>query len=161
MKTIFTTAALTIGLALPAFAAGDIVGDADAGAKVFNRCKACHSITDDSGKKIVRGGRIGPNLYGVVGRPMGAQDGFKYSKGMQDAAGKGDQGDEEDIREGERPLAEMRCGAAPCGPRFAFARPPFPHDPVLQNGAGWRNTMPRPPSGWRRRSSSACSIMRG
>ena len=89
MKTFLTTTALTIGLALPAFAAGDIVGDADAGAKVFNRCKACHSIKDDSGNYVVRGGQIGPNLYGVVGRKMGAQDGFKYSKVMQDAADKG------------------------------------------------------------------------
>jgi cytochrome c len=54
-------------------------GDADAGAKVFRKCKACHTL-DASGKH-----RIGPNLYGVVGRKSGATEGYNYSSTMKDA----------------------------------------------------------------------------
>jgi cytochrome c len=47
--------------------------DADAGARVFNQCRACHTIN--------QGGRsgVGPNLYGVWGRAAGAVEGFRYS----------------------------------------------------------------------------------
>jgi cytochrome c len=71
---LFTATAL--GLALvgaPAFAEGD----AEAGEKVFNKCKACHMIQDAEGTDIVKGGRTGPNLYGIVGRVAGSTD-FKY-----------------------------------------------------------------------------------
>ena len=32
---------------------------------------------------IVRGGKVGPNLYGVIGRTMGSVEGFKYSDGLK------------------------------------------------------------------------------
>lgn len=51
-------------------------GDAVKGAKVFNKCKSCHTIEDGGAKKI------GPNLHGVFGRTAGSVEGFKYSKGM-------------------------------------------------------------------------------
>lgn len=51
-------------------------GDAAKGEKVFNRCKTCHTV-DQGGKN-----KIGPNLYGIVGRKAGAVDGFKYSGAM-------------------------------------------------------------------------------
>ncbi len=50
-------------------------GDAEAGKKVFKKCKVCHSF--DPGKK-----KIGPHLKGVIGRKSGAVEGFKYSKAM-------------------------------------------------------------------------------
>ena len=52
-------------------------GDAAAGEREFNKCKSCHMIVSDSGEEIVAGGRVGPNLYGVIGRQAGTTD-FRY-----------------------------------------------------------------------------------
>ncbi len=49
-------------------------GDAAAGKKVFNKCKACHTI----GKN-----KIGPDLAGLFGRPAASVEGYKYSKAMK------------------------------------------------------------------------------
>ncbi len=61
--------------ALPASAA-----DAEKGAKVFRKCKACHTL-EEGGKN-----RVGPNLFGVIGRTSGTVEGFKYSSAMKEAA---------------------------------------------------------------------------
>lgn len=57
-------------------------GDAERGAKIFRDCRACHSVIDETGAEIVRGGRTGPNLYGVVGRHAGTVPSFHYSTSM-------------------------------------------------------------------------------
>ncbi len=57
-------------------------GDAAKGKKKFNKCKSCHMIVNDSGKTIVKGGRNGPNLYGILGRTAGSIGGFKYGKSL-------------------------------------------------------------------------------
>ena len=46
------------------------------GEKVFKKCAACHSITKDGGNKI------GPSLWGVLGRQAGLVSDYKYSKAM-------------------------------------------------------------------------------
>lgn len=52
-------------------------GDAAKGEKVFKKCKACHTIAD--GDEVhLKGGRTGPNLFGVIGRIAGSTE-FKYS----------------------------------------------------------------------------------
>ncbi len=51
-------------------------GDADAGKKVFNKCKACHALVE--GRK-----KVGPSLFGVIGRGAAEVGGFKYSKAMK------------------------------------------------------------------------------
>ncbi|HMO76287.1 MAG TPA: cytochrome c family protein [Sphingopyxis sp.] len=51
------------------------------GAQVFKRCVACHTIDKDG-----RNG-IGPNLHGVVGRPVAAHPGFGYSAAMKAKGG--------------------------------------------------------------------------
>lgn len=51
-------------------------GDAAAGEKVFDQCKACHTV--EAGKN-----RIGPSLHGVVGRKAGAVEGFNYSPALK------------------------------------------------------------------------------
>ena len=52
------------------------IGDIAHGEKVFKKCAACHSI--------VKGGKnaIGPALYNVVGRKVGAIEDYKYSKAL-------------------------------------------------------------------------------
>ncbi len=74
-----------ISLSAPAFAAGDVV----AGEKIFGKCKACHAIIGDDGTVIQKGGKVGPNLYGVVGRPVASYPDFKYSAGIMAAGAKG------------------------------------------------------------------------
>ena len=51
-------------------------GDAAKGKKVFNKCKACHTL--EAGKK-----KIGPDLAGIIGRTAGSVEGFKYSDAMK------------------------------------------------------------------------------
>ena len=46
------------------------------GAKVFSKCKSCHSISKGGGNKI------GPALWGVLGRKAGSLSDYKYSKAM-------------------------------------------------------------------------------
>jgi len=73
MNRILATAIVGL-LALPVYAEGD----AEAGKKAFNKCKSCHLIADPDGEVIVKGGKTGPNLYGIAGRTAGSVDGFKY-----------------------------------------------------------------------------------
>jgi len=51
------------------------VSSAD-GEKVFKKCAACHSIAKGGSNKI------GPALWGVLGREAGSVEGYKYSKAM-------------------------------------------------------------------------------
>jgi len=46
------------------------------GAKVFKKCAACHSIAEGGANKI------GPALWGVIGRKVGSVPDYKYSKAM-------------------------------------------------------------------------------
>ena len=50
--------------------------NAQEGAKVFKKCAACHSIAEGGANKI------GPALWGVLGRKIGSAPGYKYSKAM-------------------------------------------------------------------------------
>ena len=52
------------------------MGDVVHGENVFKKCAACHSI--------IKGGKnaIGPALYNVVGRKVGAIEDYKYSKAL-------------------------------------------------------------------------------
>ena len=54
------------------------MGDVATGEKVFKKCAACHSI--------VKGGKnnIGPALYNVVNRQVGAVSDYKYSKALSE-----------------------------------------------------------------------------
>jgi len=54
--------------------------DTAAGQKVAKKCAACHTF-DKGGKK-----KVGPNLYGIVTRAVGAADGFSYSSAMKEYA---------------------------------------------------------------------------
>jgi cytochrome c len=83
--TIFKTAAIGfVMMAAPAFADGHATGDAAEGENVFKKCKACHSIVDAEGEVIVKGGRNGPNLYGLYTRVAGSEEEFgrKYGDSL-------------------------------------------------------------------------------
>ena len=59
-----------------------VAADID-GAQLFKKkCTTCHRL-DETGKK-----KVGPNLWGVVGRPIASLPEFKYSKGLKKHAGK-------------------------------------------------------------------------
>ena len=49
---------------------------ASQGEKIFKKCAACHSITEGGKNKI------GPALWGILGRPAGSVPNYKYSKAM-------------------------------------------------------------------------------
>jgi cytochrome c len=67
--------------AAPDFAAAIPMADAMAGATIAERCAACHDWSKGGPNKI------GPNLYGVVGRPKASHPGFEYSAAMKAKGG--------------------------------------------------------------------------
>ncbi len=69
----------TLGLAFAALLAATGTASADGkpadGEKIFKRsCSACHVAAKDGPK------RLGPPLFGVVGRKAGTVEGFRYSE---------------------------------------------------------------------------------
>ncbi len=79
MKGRILTATLALAFAAALGSGAALAeGDAEAGKKVFKKCKSCHTF--DPGKK-----KIGPHLKGVVGRQAGSVEGYKYSKAMAGA----------------------------------------------------------------------------
>lgn len=51
--------------------------DATIGKRMFMRCMACHNVTANAPNKI------GPNLYGIVGKKAAGVPGFRYSSALQ------------------------------------------------------------------------------
>ena len=73
MTKFILLAATVASLGAPALA-----GDPALGEEVFKKCKTCHSIIAPDGTEIQKGGRTGPNLYGIIGRPVAADPDFGY-----------------------------------------------------------------------------------
>ncbi len=94
MKHMIATLALGL-LAAPVFAEGD----AAKGEKGFKKCKSCHTIVDADGTAVIKGGKTGPNLYGVIGRTAGTVEGFKYGADLVAAGEGGLVWDEENLAE--------------------------------------------------------------
>jgi len=79
MRLLLKTAFVLCLLGSQVFAGGD----AGAGEKAYKKCKSCHSIVDNDGNVILKGGKTGPNLYGLAGRIAASVDGFKYGKSLK------------------------------------------------------------------------------
>ena len=78
---VSTTATTETTSASSSTGSGDIMAllasvSAADGKKVFKKCAACHSIAKGGGNKI------GPALWGVLGRQAGSISDYKYSKAM-------------------------------------------------------------------------------
>ena len=66
--------ALSVLAAMPAGSAA--AGDVEAGKTAFKKCALCH--TTEAGKN-----KIGPSLFGIVGRKSATLEDFNYSEGMK------------------------------------------------------------------------------
>ena len=66
--------ALSILAAMPAGSAA--AADVEAGKTVFKKCALCH--TTEAGKN-----KVGPSLFGVVGRKSATLENFDYSEAMK------------------------------------------------------------------------------
>ena len=53
--------------------------DYNRGRRTFKLCQSCHTV-NEGGQNLV-----GPNLYGMFGRDIGAVEGFTYSKAVQES----------------------------------------------------------------------------
>ena len=77
MRKLMLTMVLAAAAAMPGMAMAED-GDAAAGQRVFNQCRACHTANENG-----RNG-VGPNLFGIVGRPAASIEGFRYSANMRE-----------------------------------------------------------------------------
>ncbi|WP_420859936.1 c-type cytochrome [Marivivens marinus] len=73
-------AALVAVLGTPVLAEGD----AAAGEELFGRqCVSCHVVANAEGEVLAgRNARTGPNLFGIVGGPVGAVEGYNYGEAI-------------------------------------------------------------------------------
>lgn len=75
MRTTGLLAVAATALVIMSASSARADGDPAEGKKVFNRtCAACHTDQANGPK------RLGPTLFGVVGRKAGSVDGFRYSQ---------------------------------------------------------------------------------
>ena len=89
MKHAILATLAALSLASPALA-----GDPAKGETEFKKCKSCHAIVAPDGTEIVKGGKTGPNLYGVVGRTVGSVADFKYGESIVEVGENGTVWDE-------------------------------------------------------------------
>ena len=72
-----------------------LLQDADpaAGESAFRKCQACHTAEQGGPNKV------GPNLWGIVNRPIASHEGFAYSSAMKEFAGQAEGWDYEHLNE--------------------------------------------------------------
>ena len=78
MRNALLGAAVIAGISFVAAGQARADGDAAAGAIVFKQCAICHSPVQGQNK-------IGPSLWGVVGRHSASIPNFQYSAAMKAA----------------------------------------------------------------------------
>ncbi|WP_457935872.1 c-type cytochrome [Mesorhizobium sp. 10J20-29] len=128
--TLFGTAVLAASLfgAMPAQADGD----AAAGKKVFNKCRACHDAETDKDK-------IGPSLMNVHGRTAGTLESFlpKYSANIKELGAGGLVWDDENL------TAYLR-NPKDVVPKGKMAFPGLKSDDDLANVIAYLKADPKP-----------------
>lgn len=98
LKPALIAGLAALALASPLLATQALAeGDAAKGADDFKKCRACHEIVAPDGTAVVKGGKTGPNLYGVIGRAAGAAEGYSYSDALKALGAAGEVWTEEDI----------------------------------------------------------------
>jgi cytochrome c len=55
---------------------------AERGAQIAKQCQICHNVEEGKGPKI------GPDLYGIVDRPVASEPGFSYTAALKAKGGK-------------------------------------------------------------------------
>jgi cytochrome c len=73
---VLLAACAAVAIAAPAWAADGDGGDAVHGKVVFNQCLVCHTIEPGKWK-------IGPSLWGIIGRHSASLPGYQYSAAMK------------------------------------------------------------------------------
>jgi cytochrome c len=76
-------AALTVAFGLSIDMVGAQEGNAQEGAEVFKKCRACHDVGPEAKNKV------GPLLNGIIDRPAGSIAGYNYSDANKQAGAKG------------------------------------------------------------------------
>lgn len=105
-----------------------VAQDADAGKKVFARCRACHDVEQAKNK-------VGPHLVGIVGRTAGSLPDYAYSEPMKAAGAGGLVWDDENIA---KYMTDVK-GMIP-GNKMAFAGLKKPED--IANLIAYLKTFP-------------------
>jgi cytochrome c len=72
-----------MAVAMRAGSAAALEGNAEEGAEVFKKCRACHDLGPAAQNKV------GPVLNGIIGRKAGTIEGFPYSDANRAAGAKG------------------------------------------------------------------------
>lgn len=109
-------AAAFMSVLLPALAPAQD-GNAEAGADVFRKCRACHDVGPNAKNKV------GPLLNGIIGRRAGTIEGFSYSEANKKSGANGLLWTEQIMFEYlEKPLSYMP------GTKMAFAGLKDPQD---------------------------------
>lgn len=79
---IFASALATVGAFAQSIDERLAGADPQKGATVFKKCRACHTV-DEGGPH-----RVGPNLWGVIGRPVASAAGYpRYSQPLKNYGG--------------------------------------------------------------------------
>ena len=73
---------ILLAVTAAALAGPAAAGDPAAGEEAFKKCKACHSVVAADGTEIQKGGRTGPNLYGIIGSGIASDPDFRYGDSL-------------------------------------------------------------------------------
>jgi cytochrome c len=90
MRRFLVGTAVAVFTVAPGLASA--AGDPAAGQRVYNQCRACH-VAEQGGPN-----RVGPNLWGIVGRRAASVEGFRYSANLRELGESGFTWTEENLR---------------------------------------------------------------